>query len=111
MSDLVKRLRHAGNFEWANPELHLEAADEIESLCRERSTEADAMQAKKLLESHGYLVWHPSCDPDGEDALQNKVLLGLNALMVRYPNDIAFANAGFTIGVVRCVVEATLRDF
>jgi hypothetical protein len=37
-----------------------------------------------------------------EEAIQ----VGLNALTARYPNDLAFANAGFTLGVVDCIVDA-----
>jgi len=33
-------------------------------------------------------------------------LIALNALKRRYPNDLIFANAGFAIGVCRCIVEA-----
>lgn len=34
------------------------------------------------------------------------VLDGLNALKARFPQELAFANAGFTIDVVRCLVNA-----
>ena len=36
-------------------------------------------------------------------------LRGLNALKHRYPNDLAFSNAGFTLGVVRAIVDGILE--
>jgi len=33
---------------------------------------------------------------------------GLNGLKASYPNDLAFANAGFTLGVVRAVLAGAL---
>jgi hypothetical protein len=36
------------------------------------------------------------------------VIRGINALTARYPHDLAFANAGFTLGVVRTIVDAAL---
>lgn len=35
---------------------------------------------------------------------------GLNALRAKYPRDMVFANAGFAIGVVHCIVDAVLAD-
>jgi len=35
-------------------------------------------------------------------------IAGLNALRAKYPNDLIFANAGFAVGVVDCVVNSTL---
>lgn len=35
---------------------------------------------------------------------------GLNALKTKYPTDLCFANTGFTLGVIRCVIDAALSE-
>lgn len=40
---------------------------------------------------------------------EKMALAGLNSLKRRYPQDLAFANAGFTLGVVRAVVDGILE--
>jgi hypothetical protein len=41
---------------------------------------------------------------------ERMVLAGLNGVKVRYAQDLAFANAGFTLGVVRAIVNGILAQ-
>jgi hypothetical protein len=36
-------------------------------------------------------------------------LAGLNALKAAYPNDLAFANTGFTLGVVQTIITSVIE--
>jgi hypothetical protein len=42
--------------------------------------------------------------------MDRAVLIGLNAIAAKYPRELAFANTGFTMGVVRTIIDALLTE-
>jgi hypothetical protein len=70
---------------------------------------------KELLEGHLDGEWYDgvtaACFRITEALYANReelVLTGVKSLVAQYPRDLAFANAGFTLGVARAVVDGVL---